>query len=327
MELRRQCTQVRFPHCSKKFCLFLINFTNCLSFVYISFILTSNFFSPLKNYIVVVSFWYLLFLYQKLRPRVSYVTLYLASSKLLFINFLFKKISVEAGHRAIMFSRVGGIQKDIMTEGLHFRLPWFNYPIIYDIRSRPRKISSPTGSKDLQMVNISLRVLSRPDAGQLPTMYRQLGLDYDEKVIKWNFTNFVRKCFKTYNFCRFYPAFATKYWNPWWPSSMPRNWSPNVSKYRCSWERSWPSGRGTLTSSSTTFQLQNWALARSTQQQSRPNRLPNRRLREQLSSWRGPSRRNSRKSYKPRERQKQQKWYPFSTILLFFFENVNFKNF
>ncbi|XP_015439075.1 PREDICTED: prohibitin-2 [Dufourea novaeangliae] len=91
--------------------------------------------------------------------------------------------TVEAGHRAIIFSRLGGIQDDIMTEGLHFRIPWFHYPIIYDIRSRPRKISSPTGSKDLQMINISLRVLSRPDALTLPVMYRQLGLDYDEKVL------------------------------------------------------------------------------------------------------------------------------------------------
>ncbi|KAL7304897.1 hypothetical protein TKK_0002700 [Trichogramma kaykai] len=91
--------------------------------------------------------------------------------------------TVDGGHRAIIFSRIGGVQKDIMTEGLHFRLPWFHYPIIYDIRSRPRKISSPTGSKDLQMVNISLRVLSRPDASTLPVMYRQLGLDYDEKVL------------------------------------------------------------------------------------------------------------------------------------------------
>lgn len=49
--------------------------------------------------------------------------------------------------------------------------------------SRPRKISSPTGSKDLQMVNISLRVLSRPKATELPVIYRQLGLDYDEKVL------------------------------------------------------------------------------------------------------------------------------------------------
>lgn len=28
-----------------------------------------------------------------------------------------------------------------------FRIPWFQYPIIYDIRAKPRKISSLTGSK------------------------------------------------------------------------------------------------------------------------------------------------------------------------------------
>lgn len=107
--------------------------------------------------------------------------MHLVTTKICFV-----KRSVDGGHRAIIFSRLGGIQKDIMTEGLHFRLPWFQYPIIYDIRSRPKKISSPTGSKDLQMVNISLRVLSRPDASALPIMYRQLGLDYDEKVRKKN---------------------------------------------------------------------------------------------------------------------------------------------
>merc|ERR1712117_650408 len=74
-------------------------------------------------------------------------------------------------------------QNDVYVEGLHFRVPWFQYPIIYDIRSRPRKISSPTGSKDLQMVNISLRVLSRPDALQIPTMHKELGIDFDEKVL------------------------------------------------------------------------------------------------------------------------------------------------
>ncbi|XP_045488616.1 prohibitin-2-like [Pieris rapae] len=91
--------------------------------------------------------------------------------------------NVDGGHRAIIFNRIGGVQPQILTEGMHFRLPWFQYPIIYDIRSRPHKISSPTGSKDLQMVNISLRVLSRPDAISLPTIYRTLGKDYDDKVL------------------------------------------------------------------------------------------------------------------------------------------------
>ncbi|XP_065742988.1 prohibitin-2 isoform X2 [Phocoena phocoena] len=92
--------------------------------------------------------------------------------------------TVEGGHRAIFFNRIGGVQQDtILAEGLHFRIPWFQYPIIYDIRARPRKISSPTGSKDLQMVNISLRVLSRPNAAELPSMYQRLGLDYEERVL------------------------------------------------------------------------------------------------------------------------------------------------
>lgn len=33
------------------------------------------------------------------------------------------------------------------------------------------------------MINISLRVLSRPDSMRLPAVHRNLGLDYDEKVL------------------------------------------------------------------------------------------------------------------------------------------------
>jgi len=91
--------------------------------------------------------------------------------------------TVDGGHRSIMFNRIGGIQNVILHEGLHFRIPWFQYPIIYDTRARPHKITSLTGTKDLQMINISLRVLSRPEADQLPTLYRKLGQDWDERVL------------------------------------------------------------------------------------------------------------------------------------------------
>lgn len=64
-----------------------------------------------------------------------------------------------------------------------FRVPWFQWPTFYEIRARPKLLTSPTGSKDLQMVNIGLRVLYRPIADKLPSMYRQLGLDYDDRVL------------------------------------------------------------------------------------------------------------------------------------------------
>ncbi|VDO07383.1 unnamed protein product [Rodentolepis nana] len=91
--------------------------------------------------------------------------------------------TVDGGHRAIIFSRIKGVKSDIYPEGLHFRIPWFQYPIIYDIRSKPRKITSPTGSKDLQTINITVRVLSRPEVSNLPELYRTLGTDFDERVL------------------------------------------------------------------------------------------------------------------------------------------------
>jgi prohibitin 2 len=62
-------------------------------------------------------------------------------------------------------------------------IPWFETPIIYDIRAKPRTIASLTGTKDLQMVNITCRVLSRPNSNALPAIYRELGADYDERVL------------------------------------------------------------------------------------------------------------------------------------------------
>eukprot|EP00116_Pleurobrachia_bachei_P008215 sb/3468477/ len=91
--------------------------------------------------------------------------------------------NVEGGHRSILFSRLNGLQDKVYKEGLNFKMPWLHKPIIYDIRATPRRISSPTGSKDLQTVNISLRVLSRPDPNNLVTISRRLGGDFNERVL------------------------------------------------------------------------------------------------------------------------------------------------
>lgn len=52
-----------------------------------------------------------------------------------------------------------------------------------DVRSRPRSMNSVTGTKDLQMVNITLRVLSRPKEDQLAVIYQTLGTDFDDRIL------------------------------------------------------------------------------------------------------------------------------------------------
>ncbi|GFE55398.1 prohibitin [Babesia ovis] len=90
---------------------------------------------------------------------------------------------VEAGHRALVYNRLSGVGEKLVGEGTHFLIPWLERPIIYDVRTRPRTLTSLTGSRDLQMVNITCRVLSRPDERCLRDVYRSLGRDYDEKVL------------------------------------------------------------------------------------------------------------------------------------------------
>lgn len=71
----------------------------------------------------------------------------------------------------------------MIGEGTHFFIPWVQKPIIFDIRSRPRNVPVITGSKDLQNVNITLRILFRPVPESLPKIYTILGVDYEERVL------------------------------------------------------------------------------------------------------------------------------------------------
>ena len=92
--------------------------------------------------------------------------------------------NVDGGERAVLFDTLrGGILPDVRGEGTHFVIPVIQRPIILDVRTKPREIPSVTGTKDLQMVNIKLRVLWRPKENELPRLYRELGTDFDERVL------------------------------------------------------------------------------------------------------------------------------------------------
>ncbi|XP_022134034.1 prohibitin-3, mitochondrial [Momordica charantia] len=91
--------------------------------------------------------------------------------------------TVDGGERAVLFDRFRGVIDDTVGEGTHFLIPWLQKPFIFDIRTRPHTFSSVSGTKDLQMVNLTLRVLSRPEISRLPDIFKTLGLEYDEKVL------------------------------------------------------------------------------------------------------------------------------------------------
>lgn len=91
--------------------------------------------------------------------------------------------NVDAGERAVIFDRFRGVLPEAVGEGTHFRVPWVQQPFVMDIRTRPRNINSVTGTKDLQMVNMSLRILSKPQEERLAHIYQNLGVDWEERVL------------------------------------------------------------------------------------------------------------------------------------------------
>ncbi|TIB27676.1 hypothetical protein E3P86_04040 [Wallemia ichthyophaga] len=100
------------------------------------------------------------------------------------VSFLQSSIyDVPGGFKAVLFDRFSGVKDTSTSEGTHLLIPWLQRAILYDCRIKPRNIATTTGSKDLQMVSLTLRVLSRPDIERLPTIYKGLGLDYEERVL------------------------------------------------------------------------------------------------------------------------------------------------
>lgn len=116
--------------------------------------------------------------------------------------------NVDGGHRAVIFNRLTGVKDEVISEGTHFIVPWFEWPTIFDVRTKPKKISSPTGTRgmpqffsslylylfsdilfflhlivDMQTVNITLRVLYKPNTERLPDILRRFGQDYDDRIL------------------------------------------------------------------------------------------------------------------------------------------------
>lgn len=92
--------------------------------------------------------------------------------------------TVEPGHRAVIFDRLReGIQPEVKGEGLNFAIPFVQTPIIFDVRKRPTIIKTETGTKDLQNVQLSMRLITHPDDRDLQSLYRSYGTEYVSRLL------------------------------------------------------------------------------------------------------------------------------------------------
>jgi len=79
--------------------------------------------------------------------------------------------TVKAGERALIFDKFSGVKPNVMAEGTHLLIPYIQTPIYFDVKITPRTIRAETGTKDLQKIQIQLRVLFRPDHSKLREIF------------------------------------------------------------------------------------------------------------------------------------------------------------
>lgn len=117
-------------------------------------------------------------------------------------------VNIEAGHRGIVFDKLrGGVQMETMTEGLHFRIPFFQSVLQIPIRTqkiifssesnkqlsynKSMSFSSPAqtygsmfaASSDLQDVYVDAVVTYHLDPGSVAKIYQEVGTDYENKKV------------------------------------------------------------------------------------------------------------------------------------------------
>eukprot|EP00760_Papus_ankaliazontas_P032092 PhM_4_TR5622/c0_g1_i1/m.62026/K17081/PHB2; prohibitin 2 len=106
---------------------------------------------------------------------------------------------VPAGHRAVKFNALLGLYDETFGEGAHLAVPYLETPIFFDVRNKPTEVVTSTGSRDLQQVNMSVRVLYRPKLDSLHHLYRQLGTRYAETVLPSIINEVIKSVVAQYN--------------------------------------------------------------------------------------------------------------------------------
>jgi len=91
---------------------------------------------------------------------------------------------VKGGHKAVIWNRNQGVKdKVVKGEGINFIIPFWEKPKIFNVRITPKAIFTETVTKDLQTIQIGVRVLYRPQIENLPLLYRKYGLDYALRLL------------------------------------------------------------------------------------------------------------------------------------------------
>jgi len=107
---------------------------------------------------------------------------------------------VDAGHRGVLlhFNAVD-ITQPPLEEGLHFVVPFADSVVNMEVRTLKFVKSTSAASKDLQTVSTEITVNYHPAPNSVNTLYKEVGLDYENRIITPTVEEVVKQVTANYN--------------------------------------------------------------------------------------------------------------------------------
>lgn len=88
---------------------------------------------------------------------------------------------IDAG--AVGVKLRNGAIVSVETEGLHFKIPFFESIVKFEARTLKNQVVADSASKDLQQITATVALNYRIDASKATEIYKDLGTQYEERVV------------------------------------------------------------------------------------------------------------------------------------------------
>lgn len=107
---------------------------------------------------------------------------------------------VDAGYRGVLlhWSAVDLVAPPL-DEGLHFVIPFQDSVVPIEVRTLKYTKSTTSASRDLQTVSTEITVNYHPDQSRVNYLYKEVGLDYENRIIQPTVEEVVKQVTANYN--------------------------------------------------------------------------------------------------------------------------------
>jgi regulator of protease activity HflC (stomatin/prohibitin superfamily) len=107
---------------------------------------------------------------------------------------------VDSGNRGVLLHwNAVDINSAPLEEGLHFVVPFQDSVVNMEVRTLKFVKSTSSASKDLQTVSTEVTVNYRPSPNSVNTLYKEVGLEYESRVIQPAVEEVVKQVTARYN--------------------------------------------------------------------------------------------------------------------------------